>query len=153
MWNTTSVNYGERSPPNYLQTLDERYEQIKGSANLKVYFDQGRITYDDRLKMFHLNHFIENWREWSILTYNQMRLMATVLTGAVSSNGSIPSSQNGDPNVPSQQDIIQNQQIQSMKDMMQSMQTEIQRLHQRIADSRPSYPGFFPKTGSSDTGA
>lgn len=135
-WYVSSVNYNERSHPNYLYTLDERYEQIKGSSQYKPWFDQGRVTYDDRLKMFQINHYVDEWREWAILSYNQMRVQATVLSGTLQHGVPIqPGSQQQQQQA--QIDALQNQQLQSMREMLQSLQVEIQRLRQQLSSPPP----------------
>ena len=150
-WYVASVNHNAQSQPNYLFTLDERYEQIKGSSQYKAWFDAGRVTYDDRLKMFQINHTIDGFREWAILAYNQMRIQATVLTGTLQNGVPI---QPGSQNVSQQQqqaqvDALQNQQLQSMREMLQSLQVEIQGLRQQVsqgANHPPSNPIPFPQT-------
>ncbi|PWA34844.1 hypothetical protein CTI12_AA208120 [Artemisia annua] len=166
-WYVASVNYNGQAQPNYLYTLDERYEQIKGSSQYKAWFDAGRVTYDDRLKMFQINHNIDGWREWAILTYNQMRIQATVLTGTLQHGVPIqPGSQQQQQQA--QVDALQNQQLQSMREMLQNLQVEIQGLRQQVsqgANRPPPNPVPFPQPipgnqvptypfgGSSGTGA
>ena len=138
-WYVSSINYDAHSQPNYLYTLNDRYEQIKQSSQFKVYFNDGRITYDDRLKMFQINHALDGFREWAILAYNQMRIQATGLSGTLEyfvpfQPGSQQSSQQQQQQA--QIDDLQNQQVQSMREMLQSLQVEIQRLRQQLSDDK-----------------